>query len=398
MSRRVLLAPVETAAVATAIRDGLRARGDHADLWTIAPHPFLRTEDRLLSGYAARIRAAFAAPREYDVLHYQFGTTLLEFVDCAWGKVAGRPLMLMHYWGDDCRLRLESGMRPIGAPAGWEVEQRAHERLLRRRLRLASRLCAAAIVSDLELAGHVRRWFRTVYLVPTPLSLPLPVAPAAPPDLGGEGPIVLHAPSNRLVKGTETIIEAVEAVGRRTPLRPDIVSGVPREQVLARIARADIVVDQLNSVTTGVFALEAMALGKPVLVQYDRALLAPYARDTPAVAVTAATLEQELEALVSDPGRRAQLGAAGKRFVVDTHAADAVASACQGSTRTLPPPVQGSSRPRLKGSSRYPRALNDYDSPTGAPRRPRRPRSDGDQPPPGRQGARRCRCRGGGRP
>lgn len=322
--RRVLLAPVETAGVAAAIRDGLRSRGADADLWTIAAHPFAREEDRILIGYRARIGAGLRAPRRYDVLHYQFGTTLLEYADAAWGKLCGRPLMLMHYWGDDCRLRIAAGMRPAGAPASWEREQRAHERLIRRRLRLASHLCAAAIVSDLELAGHVAPWFRTVYLVPTPLALPVrPGAASAPPP--GEGPIVLHAPSDRLAKGTAAITAAIEAVGSRTELRPVLVSGVPRAQVLAEIERADIVVDQLNSLTTGVFTLEAMALGKPVLVQYQRELLAPAARDTPAVPITAQTLESELERLCADPQRRALLGAQGRAFVAELHDARKVA-------------------------------------------------------------------------
>jgi glycosyltransferase involved in cell wall biosynthesis len=95
--------------------------------------------------------------------------------------------------------------------------------------------------------------------------------------------------------------------------------------VLSEIARADIVIDQLNSATSGVFALEAMALGKPVLLQFDRELLAPFARDTPLVAVTAATLPTELEALARDPERRRRLGEAGRAFVAREHAATTVA-------------------------------------------------------------------------
>ncbi len=323
-AQRVLLAPVETAGVAGAIRDGLRARGTRADLWTIAPHPFGHTEDRVVSGYRARARAGLVAPLRYDVLHFQFGTTLLEFVDAAWGRVAGRPLMLMHYWGDDCRLRIAAGMRPLGAPPEWERAQRERERTIRRRMRLASRLCAAAIVSDLELAGHVAPWFRTVYVVPTPITLPLRPGDA-PPQLPGDGPVVLHAPSEQLVKGTATIAAAIAAVGARRPVRAALVSGVPHEQVLAELERADVVVDQLNSVTTGVFALEAMALGKPVLVEYEPALLAPAARSTPAVRVTAATLEAELEALLGAPERRARLGAEGREFVRSRHDAEVVA-------------------------------------------------------------------------
>ncbi len=323
-ARRVLLAPVESAGVAGAIRDGLRARGVQADLWTITPHPFVETEDRLLTGYLARARAGLIAPLRYDVLHFQFGTTLLEFVDAAWGKLAGRPLMLMHYWGSDCRPRIAAGLRPIGAPAEWEDQQRAYERMLRRRLRLASRLCAAAIVSDLELASYVKPWFKTVYVVPTPITLPLLPGPSLPP-LPGEGPVVVHAPSNHLIKGTKTIEAAITAVAATRPLRPVLVSGVRHEQVLAEIERADIVIDQLNSLTTGILALEAMALGKPVLSQYDPSMLAPWARSTPVVAVTAQTLQAQLAALCDDPQRRASLASQGPGFVRSLHGADVVA-------------------------------------------------------------------------
>jgi hypothetical protein len=318
---RVLLAPIETAGVAGALRHGLRARGHAADLWTIQEHPFVRTEDRLLRGYRARAAAGLRAPLRYDVLHFQFGTTLAEFADAAWARVAGRPLLLMHYWGDDCRIRTGGGLRPPDAGPEWETHQRAHERLVRRRLRIAGRVCHAALVSDLELAGYVRPFFRTVYLVPTPLVAP-DVPAAAHRD---DGPVVFHAPSDRLIKGTAAITAAMAAAGARTPLQSRTLSGVPREAVLAELARADIVVDQLNARTSGVFALEAMALGRPVLTEFERSLLAPFARDTPLVAVTAASLEDELVALAQDPARRARLGEAGREFVARTHDSAAVA-------------------------------------------------------------------------
>ena len=68
-----------------------------------------------------------------------------------------------------------------------------------------------------------------------------------------------------------------------------------------------------------------MALGKPVLTEFDRELLAPFARDTPLVPVTAATLEAELAALAADPERRAALGEAGRAFVAREHDAAVVA-------------------------------------------------------------------------
>ena len=57
------------------------------------------------------------------------------------------------------------------------------------------------------------------------------------------------------------MIEACEQL----PVELDIVEGVPHDEARERYARADIVVDQLNAGWHGVFALEAMALGKPVV-------------------------------------------------------------------------------------------------------------------------------------
>ena len=74
-------------------------------------------------------------------------------------------------------------------------------------------------------------------------------------------PLVVHAPSNREKKGTRCVIEACAEL----PVELDIVEGVPHDVARERYARADIVVDQLNAGWHGVFALEAMALGKPVV-------------------------------------------------------------------------------------------------------------------------------------
>jgi hypothetical protein len=327
---RVLLAPFEVAGVAAATRHGLRARGHDADVWVIAPHPFTATEDRRAEGYARRALAGLEAPLRYDVLHFQFGTTLAEFADVAWGRVAGRPLVVMQYHGDDCRIRLgPGGLVPPGADHAWVEHQRRRERVIRRRLRIAGRVCAAAIVQDFEIASFVRPYFRSVYMVPTPVILPLP-APELLPPLEGEGPIVFHAPSHQLIKGTAAISAAIDAVARRRPLRPIMVTGSPRSTVLAELARADVVIDQLNVVTTGVLALEAMAHGRPVLTAFERELLAPEAQSTPAVPVTAATVEAELEALLDDPERRRVLGEAGRQYVPRVHDATRVAGLVEG--------------------------------------------------------------------
>src|SRR5947199_333673 len=104
---------------------------------------------------------------------------------------------------------------------------------------------------------------------PTGRSTAPRVSPAANSSSGGrsrspshrERPLVLHAPSNRRRKGTDHVIAACEQL----PVDLEIVEGLPHDEARRHFERADIVVDQLNAGWYGVFALEAMALGKPVL-------------------------------------------------------------------------------------------------------------------------------------
>lgn len=325
---KILLAPENPAGVAAALRDGLRARGHGADLVVRHPHPFVLPHDRVAAGRRRLLREALLAPVRYDVLHWQFGMTFLEHADAAWGHVAGRPLQLMHYWGDDARTVVVA--QRLGSARLTHVRLQARERserLILLRLRLASRLCRAALVSDLELVQYVSPWFSRIYVVATPLAGPEPGPP--PAALAGRAPIAFHAPSDARMKGTETILPVLERLGAEGVLRPRMVTGVPRSQVLAEMARADVIVDQLHSETPGVLALEGMALGKPVLVEFRRDRLAGSMREAPLVAMTAETLEHELRALCADRERRLELGREGRRYVSRVHDAERVAGAME---------------------------------------------------------------------
>lgn len=324
---RILHGPIEAAGVAGALVAGLRGRGHDAELVLMFPPPFGMSCDRLVSGYRARALEGLRAPLRHDVLHFHFNVTFCEYLDAVWGRVAGRPTMIMHFHGDDCRRREVTFAHHPGRARVYDLSKR-NERLTLRRLRLAGRLCHAAIVADLELLEHVRPFFRAVYVVPAPVMLRPPPEPS-PRSGADDGLVVFHAPSNPPVKGTPMIEAAIAQVATRRSIRPRLVTGAPHDEVLAEIARADIVIDQMNSETSGIFALEGMALGKPVLCEYRKEMLGPFAQETPLVQVTPQTLAQRLDELCEDPERRMAIGRAGARFVRQVHDADRVAVAVE---------------------------------------------------------------------
>ncbi len=137
-------------------------------------------------------------------------------------------------------------------------------------------------------------------------------------------PVVLHAPSSRRRKGTEHVIAALQGLDAEL----EIVEGLRHDEAFERYRRADIVVDQLNAGWYGLFAIECMALGKPVLSYlHDEAVrrtAQAFDTDVPLVSANAETLRERLRPLVADAAERRRLGAASRSYVERVHDLDRV--------------------------------------------------------------------------
>jgi len=128
-------------------------------------------------------------------------------------------------------------------------------------------------------------------------------------------PLVVHAPSRLVSKGTPAVLGAIERLQGQLRFDVDLVHGVPRAEAVRRMQRCDIFIDQLIVGDFGMAALEAMALGKPVIAYVKRTLRERYPADLPVVDATPESLESVLRSLLADPAKRAELGALGRRFV-----------------------------------------------------------------------------------
>ena len=291
---RVTHCPVNTAGIPWTNVQALRARGVDAQLVVFNRYKLHPEADVDLARSGGLVRRqltqarAFArlAPRT-DVFHFYFGLTLLpKSVQFPLLRALGKK-SVVHFLGSDIR-----GKSP--AELAW------------------SSRAGARVVGSYDAI----RWVPDAQVIPPGIDLS-GIEPAIP--AGRERPLVVHAPSSRARKGTDHVVAACAELD----LDLEIVEGLDHRAAFERYRRADIVVDQLNAGWYGVFAIEAMALGKPVVTYlHDEAVRRTeeaFGVRVPLVGATKETLRDVLRRLVDSPEERRHVGATSRTYVEEVH-------------------------------------------------------------------------------
>jgi glycosyltransferase involved in cell wall biosynthesis len=291
---RVTHAPVNTAGIPWTNVRALRARGVDAQLVVFnryVLHPEadvdLQRHGGLLRQQATQWRAfARLAPRT-DIFHFYFGLTLLpKSVQFPLLRALGKR-SVMHFLGSDIRGK---------PPEELEWAKRA----------------GARVVGSYDAV----RWVPDAHVIPPGIDVRA-IDPVPPSDR--ERPVVLHAPSSRRRKGTEHVVAACAELD----VELEIVEGLDHRQAFERYRRADVIVDQLNAGWYGVFAIEAMALGKPVVTflheEAVRRTEAAFGVQVPLVSATKETLAAALRPLAASAAERRRVGAASRAYAEEVH-------------------------------------------------------------------------------
>jgi hypothetical protein len=297
---RVLHCPVNTAGVPWANVQALRKRGIDAKLLVFNRyklHPEadedLERHGSFLRRQATQWRALLGLLPQTDVFHFYFGLTLvprsLQFPILK----ALRKKSVMHYLGSDIRGKTPEELA-FGKKAG------------------------AEIVGSYDAI----RWVPEAEFVPPGIDV-ASIEPSPPGDR--TRPVILHAPSSRRRKGTGEVIAACEGLDADLLL----VEGLHHEEAFERYREADIVVDQLNAGWYGLFAIECMALGKPVVTfLHDEAVRRTeeaLGERVPIVSATKQDLRERLEPLVASAAERRRIGAESRAYVERVHDLERVA-------------------------------------------------------------------------
>lgn len=299
---RVVHCPVNIGGIpATNVR-ALKRKGIDAKLLMFRPPKLrsdepdivLNTPDGLWRRQLVQARALARLLPETDVFHFYFGLTIVPRRIQFPILKAARKKSVFHFLGSDIRRKTPGEL-------------------------------AYAKVADARIVGSydAARWVPDAHVVPPGIDLAR-YEPAPPAENGSV--LAVHAPSNRRKKGTDVVIAACEAVG----VELDIVEGVKHDEAVERFARADVIIDQLNAGWYGLFAIESMALAKPVLAflnddAVERTEQA-FGTRVPVIKVTKETLAKRLREVVdAGPEERRRIGEASRAYVERVHDPDTIA-------------------------------------------------------------------------
>src|SRR5262249_20657067 len=152
------------------------------------------------------------------------------------------------------------------------------------------------------------------------------------PEVKSNVPIrVVHATNHRGFKGTHFLIEIVERLQTEgLAIELVLVERVPNRQALKIYRTADIIFDQCLVGFHGYFALEAMAIGKPVMVFIrNPAAYLVNAEECPFANTPLGQLETNLRLLVSNRPKLKDLGERGRQYIEKYHSLPAYAERLQ---------------------------------------------------------------------
>ncbi|SMF17096.1 Glycosyltransferase involved in cell wall bisynthesis [Pseudomonas sp. LAMO17WK12:I1] len=243
-------------------------------------------------------------------------------------RLAGVKVVVMPYGGD------VQDMQKSGELYFKHVVDQDYPKHFRRRMMIRCKvwmwsLYADHVISGCDWVDYMQHWDT---LCISHFSIDLDRwAPGG--EVNTTGPVrILHAPNHKNIKGThffKIAVERLKNMGHDVELV--MVQGVPNAELKRMISDCDIVADQLVIGWYAMFAIEAMALGKPVLCYVRDDLEELYIRagllerdELPLIKCSPKDLDQIIEKLVVDRLELRAIGARGRLYVEKHHSLDAI--------------------------------------------------------------------------
>ncbi|MBO0961861.1 glycosyltransferase [Neobacillus sp. MM2021_6] len=315
---KIVHAPTEIAGQMGIICKELRKKGHHAAGFNCF-HTYLNYKGDIINTDAFEVMKELDfLIKNTDIFHFHNANTFMQdFVDLPLLKEMGKK-MVMHHWGSDVRsAEMVSRLNPYPLPPTYYSDEEIHKQLT-----TLSQYIDTAIVQDYEAYPYVKDYYKNVFVLP--LACNIEDFVETYPSVTNQNPLIIHAPTNRSFKGSDHVEAAIQKIQGKGEFTYQILEKRSHEEALTLYKKADIIIDQLLCGTYGMFSVEAMAMGKPVVAFIRDDVRSKFPPDLPIVQATPETLADVLLELIQNPQRRHDIGMAGRRYVETYHSANRV--------------------------------------------------------------------------
>jgi len=216
------------------------------------------------------------------------------------------------------------------------------------------------IVGGCEWVDYMHHW-DTLMIAHFSIPLPDPVFKDSVHDSHNLNPLrLLHAPNHREIKGTRHVVRAVEEL-RAEGLNIELMmlERVSNDEVRRLIFHADVIVDQLVIGWYAMFAIEAMASGKPVICHLRRDLEELYVAtdlllgfdEIPIIRADIFSFKEVVRTLYADRDILIAAGDRGREYVERRHSVEAISLVFSGIfAKLIGPPERAIEKPVRKSN------------------------------------------------
>lgn len=257
---------------------------------------------------------------KYDVFHFHFSNSLLLYnIDLPILKLF-RKKTIMHYWGSDIRqLDIAVDYTYLSMDELKIIYPDANDDKKREKISKINKYVDASIVGDYSLLPY------SPNSIVIKQAIDLTRFDFVGCEVKNKNIKIVHAPSDREKKGTKYISPVIERL-KKEGYNIDfmLIENKTNEEASEIYKEADIVIDQLLGESHGVFAIECMASGKPVLCRIDEKFT-KYYQDLPILSTDPDNLYGNLKLLIEKPDLRRELGEKGRKYVEEVHDSQKIA-------------------------------------------------------------------------
>lgn len=253
---------------------------------------------------------------EYDIFHFYFGRTFLNNHDDLKILCDNKKKVIMSFLGSDCRLPSEvTKYNPYYKNIVKDLKE-VNEDNIKRNLETCSRYIKFAVAGPSNAYLSVSKYFDNTFI--NRLGLDLNYYSVSK-KIENKIPIIVHAPTSRLLKGTNYIFKAIDNLKNKYKFNFIAVENMSNEEAKKIYEKADLIIDQLILGEYGRFAIECMSMGKPVICYFNDYFKELSGLEPPVINANPDTIQSVIECCLNNRDMLPEIALKGRKFVETYH-------------------------------------------------------------------------------